>query len=137
MEEPPDVVLYNCSSQLLAHYGPLRNVSWAWSLNRTQLEGLLEAVLVDDSLSLEARRGARDLLAQCLFPAQRPFRLPPWQKTAWAVAFALMLAIAVSGNAIVMWIVLGELLPPLHYASVALDVSEYMASSSLCTPMGS
>jgi hypothetical protein len=42
--------------------------------------------------------------------SRRPFSLPYWQKTAWVIVFSAMLLVAAPGNAIVIWIVLGELL---------------------------
>lgn len=54
--------------------------------------------------------GGRDRLAQCLEPppADRPYLLPWWQQLTWTLAFGAMLLVAVGGNAIVMWIVIGE-----------------------------
>lgn len=51
------------------------------------------------------------LLTECLndrLPPDRPYLLPWWQQLTWTLAFGAMLIIAVGGNAIVMWIVIGE-----------------------------
>lgn len=50
-------------------------------------------------------------LAQCLdrnTPADRPYLLPWWQQLTWTLAFGSMLVVAVGGNAVVMWIVIGR-----------------------------
>lgn len=58
----------------------------------------------------EWEAGGRDRLAQCLEPppTDRPYLLPWWQQLTWTLAFGAMLLVAVGGNAIVMWIVIGE-----------------------------
>ncbi|KAA0203862.1 hypothetical protein HAZT_HAZT009650 [Hyalella azteca] len=40
-----------------------------------------------------------------LIPQDRPFLLPWWQQTLWTLVFGVMLAAAIGGNALVMWIV--------------------------------
>ena len=43
------------------------------------------------------------------FSAQdRPYLLPWWQQLFWTVAFGSMLIFAIGGNALVMWIIVGE-----------------------------
>jgi hypothetical protein len=37
-----------------------------------------------------------------------PYYLAWWQQLAWSTVFAVMVIVAVGGNSIVMWIVLGE-----------------------------
>ncbi|EJY57886.1 AAEL017544-PA, partial [Aedes aegypti] len=50
----------------------------------------------------------REFITECLFPTTKsPYELP-WQlKTAWGVVFGAMLLVAITGNSIVLWIVLG------------------------------
>nr|CAD7427242.1 unnamed protein product [Timema monikensis] len=107
-DEIPDQLLYNCTAELLLATGPLRNVSSAWSLNRSEVLELLTVVVNDEDLFLSSGRSNsfRELLGECLFPQPRPYDLPWWQKLVWAAVFAPMLLVAVGGNAIVMWIVL-------------------------------
>uniref|UniRef100_A0A182T7W8 Uncharacterized protein n=1 Tax=Anopheles maculatus TaxID=74869 RepID=A0A182T7W8_9DIPT len=51
----------------------------------------------------------REFITECLFPTTKsPYELP-WQlKTAWGVVFGAMLLVAITGNCIVLWIVLGK-----------------------------
>lgn len=86
--------LYNCSDEALGGGASL--------LNRTALlEALVEA--------LRGRPSAKVRLQQCLFPDQEPhYQLAVWHKVLWVSLFAAMLFVAVTGNAIVIWIVLGE-----------------------------
>lgn len=63
----------------------------------------------DESLSSVRRAALRDFLSDCLYPQLgQPADLSWWQKAVWSSVFALMLLVATGGNAIVMWIVLGE-----------------------------
>lgn len=52
----------------------------------------------------------REFLADCLFSSQnrKPYELPWEQKTIWSLVFGAMLLVAISGNVIVLWIVLGK-----------------------------
>lgn len=51
----------------------------------------------------------RQNIQECLYPSPTiRYQLPWEQKTAWGVLFGAMLLIAISGNCIVLWIVLGE-----------------------------
>ncbi|MPC26146.1 Tachykinin-like peptides receptor 86C [Portunus trituberculatus] len=74
-------------------YRRLLNLSESGELNGTEAGGL-----------------SRERLEQCLAPppADRPYLLPWWQQLTWTLAFGAMLLVAVGGNAIVMWIVIGR-----------------------------
>lgn len=50
------------------------------------------------------------MLAECLTkpPPKRPFEIPWEQKVAWVILFGAMLIIAIVGNSIVIWIILGK-----------------------------
>lgn len=51
----------------------------------------------------------RQNIQECLYPSPTiRYQLPWEQKTAWGVLFGAMLLIAILGNCIVLWIVLGE-----------------------------
>lgn len=48
-------------------------------------------------------------MTECLFPSlARTFELPWQHKTAWGIIFGAMLFVAITGNCLVLWIVLGE-----------------------------
>lgn len=92
--------LYNCSALVLE-----QDLSVVRELNRSELLNTLEEAL---SVSV-SRELLKDKLSVCLFPGQqKPFDLPWWEKLSWALIFSAMLLVAIGGNAIVMWIVLGE-----------------------------
>lgn len=49
-------------------------------------------------------------MTDCFKPSpRRPYEIPWEQKAVWAFFFGSMLLIAIIGNCIVIWIVLGEL----------------------------
>lgn len=55
----------------------------------------------------------RDILQRCfsltsVLTTPRPFLLPWWQQFLWTLVFGGMMAMAVGGNTLVMWIVCGE-----------------------------
>ena len=88
--------LYNASHTLYIHhdfYRRLLNLSESGEVNSTEWGGV-----------------SRERLEQCLVPppSDRPYLLPWWQQLTWTLAFGAMLLVAVGGNAIVMWIVIGE-----------------------------
>jgi hypothetical protein len=127
MEEPSTEAVLNCTVRLMeadatldaplprfGEFGPMENSTWLLRSLNVSSQVLLEVLsplLDEDDLSLHPRRkqALRQFLSLCLYPDQpRPFALPWWQKTVWSVVFGAMLLVAVGGNAIVMWIVLGE-----------------------------
>ncbi|KAK9504875.1 hypothetical protein O3M35_009048 [Rhynocoris fuscipes] len=101
MSEDNEVqMLYNCSGVVLG-----RDV--VQKMNRSELLNAIAAVVTADQTNK-----ARQFLTQCLFLEPAP---PPnddiiwWEKLIWIALFASMLIVATTGNAIVMWIVLGKL----------------------------
>jgi hypothetical protein len=127
METPTVATLINCTGQLLeldeSLESPLPKFWTVMNLSSPGLESsnisagsvltLLSPLLQNNDTSVPTQRKAalRLFLTECLFPTQsRPHVLPWWQKLVWAMVFAAMLAVAVGGNAIVMWIVLGQLI---------------------------
>lgn len=59
--------------------------------------------------SYAAASNARDFIADCTRASpQRPYDLPWELKALWAFLFAGMLLVAIVGNCIVIWIVLGK-----------------------------
>jgi hypothetical protein len=126
MEEPTTETVLNCTVRLMemdaeldaplprfGQFGLMENSTWLLrNLNATSedLFSVLSPLLDHDDRSLHPlrKKALRNFLIECLFPAlPRPFALPWWQKTVWSVVFGAMLLVAVGGNAIVMWIVLG------------------------------
>lgn len=54
-----------------------------------------------------------DILTHCLsvtsiLTTPRPYLLVWWQQFLWTLVFGVMMAMAVGGNTLVMWIILGE-----------------------------
>ncbi|XP_012287192.2 tachykinin-like peptides receptor 86C [Orussus abietinus] len=93
-------VLYNCSAMVLQ-----QNISLLLELNRSELENFLEEAFIKST----KREVLRDGFAECLqLEQQRPFHLPWWQKLSWTLIFAVILFVATTGNAIVIWIVLAH-----------------------------
>jgi len=126
MEEPSAEAVLNCTVRLMetdaeldaplprfGQFGLMENSTWLLrNLNATSevLFSVLGPVIDNDDFSLHPLRkdALRTFLGECLFPAQpRPFALPWWQKAVWSVVFGGMLFVAIGGNSIVMWIVLG------------------------------
>lgn len=102
--------LYNCTA-LLLEKDSFVNITSVWELNRSQVLAILNPVFDDSdyTISLARKNSLKDFLADCLYPQlQRPPELHWWQKVVWSSVFAVMLLVATGGNAIVMWIVLGE-----------------------------
>lgn len=102
--------LYNCTALLLEKV-PQYNYS-IWSVNRSQVLSVLNSILDDqESVTTSDQKVIlRGFLSDCLLPQpHKPHDLLWWQKSFWTVIFAAMLIVATGGNAIVMWIILGEL----------------------------
>lgn len=68
--------------------------------------------IIFDPCSMELRfYPSREFLTDCLFSTQvnqKPYELPWQQKTTWSLLFGAMLIVAITGNCIVLWIVLGN-----------------------------
>lgn len=96
----------NATTDLLAPFNASHNIYFDDELYM-QLLNLSESGELNGT---EWEVGGRDRLAQCLEPppTDRPYLLPWWQQLTWTLAFGAMLLVAVGGNAIVMWIVIGE-----------------------------
>lgn len=59
--------------------------------------------------SFAATENAHDFLADCMRPTQtRPYDMAWELKALWTVLFGIMLLVAIVGNCIVIWIVLGK-----------------------------
>jgi hypothetical protein len=105
--EISNVTLYNCTEMLLLQLDSGLDVKSVWTLNRSQVLGLLDMTLAETENPVK-RTALENLMSQCLFPSSRPYDLAWWQKLVWTVVFASMLVVSTGGNAIVMWIVLGK-----------------------------
>ncbi|KAM3967134.1 neuropeptide receptor A33 [Aphomia sociella] len=84
----------NCTQQILG------KEKWA-SLNVTQLLDLLPSQIIEDI-------NLRITLGNCMGLGERPFSLPWWGQLAWYIVFAVMLLLAISGNILVIWIVIAH-----------------------------
>uniref|UniRef100_A0A182XW37 G-protein coupled receptors family 1 profile domain-containing protein n=1 Tax=Anopheles stephensi TaxID=30069 RepID=A0A182XW37_ANOST len=78
----------------------------------------------------------REFITECLFPTTKsPYELP-WQlKTAWGVVFGAMLLVAITGNCIVLWIVLAHrrMRTVTNYFLLNLSVADLLMSSLNCS----
>lgn len=111
-QEPADAVLYNCTAMMLEkdYFSSYGNSSHVWSLNRTELEDLVDNMVTDLNAMTSPMQQVtlRQLFSDCVFPPSRRYDMVWWQKLVWTSVFAVMLLVATGGNTIVMWIVLGE-----------------------------
>jgi hypothetical protein len=127
---PPLSLLLNCTAEVLLLHSRLAGPGVIWpgwanlTLSRNDTnESWVQPDAADVALSVlspllevkdtripsERRIVLREFLSDCLFPLKpRPFALHWGQKLAWTSLFAAMLLVAVGGNTIVMWVVLGE-----------------------------
>ncbi|CAH0674010.1 unnamed protein product [Spodoptera exigua] len=95
MDSEIDILLFiNCTQQILG-----RQQSWD-HLNVTQILDLLPTKILED-INLKITLG------NCMGLGERPFSPPWWVQLAWFMVFAIMLLLAVLGNTLVIWIVLG------------------------------
>lgn len=56
-----------------------------------------------------------------------------WQQLAWTLLFSLMLILAIGGNAIVMWIVLGEFMLILYLLTILARSSSVLSWVKFCS----
>ncbi|KAF4517729.1 hypothetical protein B566_EDAN002934 [Ephemera danica] len=129
-DAPPLALLLNCTSEVVLLHSRITGKVWpiwanisaltrnesdngtwispdAEDLALTILSPLLDTR--DGRIPQDHRTLLRDFLSDCLFPLKpRPFALHWGQKLAWTALFAAMLLVAVGGNTIVMWVVLGK-----------------------------
>lgn len=100
----------NTSNTLPVPLHTLSNATHALYLDQDFYRGLLNLSEPGEVNGTEWDSGGKERLEQCLEspPTDRPYLLPWWQQLTWTLAFGAMLLVAVGGNAIVMWIVIGE-----------------------------
>lgn len=81
----------------------------------------------------------RQFMTECLYPSSTlAYELPWEQKTIWGVIFGAMLFIAITGNCIVLWIVLGEcgsINPNDNLSILSSELSWDVAGKSFSIPM--
>lgn len=109
--EEEDDAFINCTFKVFEQDYMLRNISYLWPINSTIIWTFMNEVVFnakDSSLSLYHKNSITLLLRGCLNIESAPYELPWWQKLAWSVVFSLMLIVAIGGNIIVIWIVLGK-----------------------------
>lgn len=74
----------------------------------------------------------RQHIQECLYPSPTiRYQLPWEQKTAWGVLFGAMLLIAISGNCIVLWIVLGECSPNWDIITISMIPRDFALMRAL------
>ncbi|EDS29450.1 conserved hypothetical protein [Culex quinquefasciatus] len=112
--------LVNCTQATILRYpwSTEYNSSVIGEFNRTEILDVLGEMITlgrshvpreDEPVTL------REFITECLFPTTKsPYELPWQQKMAWGVVFGAMLLVAITGNCIVLWIVLGNSPPDAH-----------------------
>lgn len=111
MDSPPridDGLLSNCTVMVLSVEFGLAADALARH-NSTALLTLLGDKLGSADLTMSRRTLAKDLLHDCVYPIPKPSHtISAWHKLVWSAVFVAMLVVAIVGNAIVTWIVIGE-----------------------------
>ncbi|XP_049537972.1 tachykinin-like peptides receptor 86C [Anopheles darlingi] len=133
--------LINCTQATIQRFpwSTDYNTTVISELNRTEILDVLGEMITrsrgyvpksDDLLTL------REFITECLFPTTKsPYELP-WQlKTAWGVVFGAMLLVAITGNSIVLWIVLAHrrMRTVTNYFLLNLSVADLLMSSLNCS----
>ncbi|XP_055387751.1 tachykinin-like peptides receptor 86C [Condylostylus longicornis] len=105
------------------------------SFNRSDIVHLLSSIIENEDEISGDISAARDFLTECIFPSPtRPYELPWEQKTVWGAIFGLMLFVAIAGNCIVLWIVLGHrsMRTVTNYFLLNLSIADLLMSSLNC-----
>lgn len=77
--------------------------------NSTGLLTMLGDMLNSADLTMSRRTMAKDLLHDCVYPIPKPSHtISAWHKLVWSAVFVAMLVVAILGNTIVIWIVIGK-----------------------------
>ncbi|XP_058457169.1 tachykinin-like peptides receptor 86C [Malaya genurostris] len=133
--------LINCTQATLQRY------PWSSEFNQTVI-GQLNRTEILDVLGEMVTRGRghssasgesltlREFITECLFPTTKsPYELPWQQKMAWGVVFGAMLLVAITGNCIVLWIVLAHrrMRTVTNYFLLNLSVADLLMSSLNCS----
>ncbi|CAO1429904.1 unnamed protein product [Diamesa hyperborea] len=132
-------VLINCTLEVINKFPGLvdTNSSEIISCNRTEILDILGEI-VSKHRSIHVNLILlyfREFITECLFVSPtRPYELPWQQKSAWAVLFGAMLLVAITGNCIVLWIVLAHrrMRTVTNYFLLNLSVADLLMASLNC-----
>ncbi|KAL9693792.1 hypothetical protein quinque_013077 [Culex quinquefasciatus] len=133
--------LVNCTQATILRYpwSTEYNSSVIGEFNRTEILDVLGEMITlgrshvpreDEPVTL------REFITECLFPTTKsPYELPWQQKMAWGVVFGAMLLVAITGNCIVLWIVLAHrrMRTVTNYFLLNLSVADLLMSSLNCS----
>ncbi|KAG5672792.1 hypothetical protein PVAND_002886 [Polypedilum vanderplanki] len=141
IDSVPTTVLQNCTIAILYRFPNLTEY------NETDIR-IFERNDVEDALSdiiqkyhtiytdTRLQNSFTESVKDCLFSAlnQKPFELPWLQKFFWFVTFFAMLFVAISGNVIVLWIVIAHrrMRTVTNYFLVNLSLSDLLMATMNC-----
>lgn len=133
--------LINCTQATIRRFpwSTEYNASMIGEFNRTEILDVLGEMITRGKSHVPKEMEAvtlREFITECLFPTTKsPYELP-WQlKTAWGVVFGAMLLVAITGNSIVLWIVLAHrrMRTVTNYFLLNLSVADLLMSSLNCS----
>uniref|UniRef100_A0A336K3G4 CSON002393 protein n=1 Tax=Culicoides sonorensis TaxID=179676 RepID=A0A336K3G4_CULSO len=129
-------LLSNCTKLTIDKYPWVTefNSSLIDYLNRTEILDLIAVILDTASFQQQHSNGSvRDFISSCLFSHPR-FELPFYQQLIWICLFSAMLVVAISGNAIVIWIVLAHrrMRTVTNYFLLNLSLADLLMSTLNC-----
>ncbi|XP_059617778.1 tachykinin-like peptides receptor 86C [Phlebotomus argentipes] len=112
----------------------LYNESSISSLNITTIFGLLQDMIDISRQDDPQEDSVRLFVKECFRSATQAYELPWEQKAIWGVIFGAMLFIAITGNCIVLWIVLAHrrMRTVTNYFLLNLSVADLLMSSLNC-----
>ncbi|KAL5273785.1 hypothetical protein ACFFRR_000501 [Megaselia abdita] len=129
-------LLVNCTVVAIQRFRfDFVNVSAISTFNKTEIVGLLSDIVERKDMDTNVVAETREFLTECLFPSPtRPYELPWEQKTIWGFIFGLMLIVAILGNAIVIWIIIGHrvMRTSTNYFLLNLSIADLLMSSLNC-----
>ncbi|XP_062702608.1 tachykinin-like peptides receptor 86C [Aedes albopictus] len=133
--------LINCTQATIRRFpwSTEYNATVIGEFNRTEILDVLGEMITRGKSYVPKEAEAvtlREFITECLFPTTKsPYELP-WQlKTAWGVVFGAMLLVAITGNSIVLWIVLAHrrMRTVTNYFLLNLSVADLLMSSLNCS----
>ncbi|GAB0086194.1 tachykinin-like peptides receptor 99D [Sergentomyia squamirostris] len=111
------------------------NESSITTFNRSSILELLKDMIEISRQDDPQNDSIRQFMTECLIPSSTlAYELPWEQKTIWGVIFGAMLLIAITGNCIVLWIVLAHrrMRTVTNYFLLNLSVADLLMSSLNC-----
>ncbi|KAL7023259.1 hypothetical protein ACKWTF_012541 [Chironomus riparius] len=141
IDSVPTNVLQNCTIEVINRYPKLsnENVTNIASYNRSNVVDILSDTFVkfsDVYTDTTSQIYFKEFLSGCLFSTvnRKPYELS-WQlRIFWSLLFGVMLLIAISGNCIVLWIVLAHrrMRTVTNYFLLNLSISDLLMASLNC-----